>query len=1353
MSFSTLTPTAETRAYEFTQLDPLFDGNEVTVAILDTGVDPSAPGLQVTPRGARKLIDVIDATGSGDVNMKKTTRADANGLVKGASGRLLTIDSSWDCPSGDFRVGVKHACELMPRELARRVVRDRGEADRAAAEAPRAAAAAAATTIEAAGEAASLAAVLASLATNAGINDDPGALLDIVTFQDSKNQWRLAVDTVGDGIFTGVVALGVFSSTGEWGVLDPATLQAFAFGGARAGGDVISIVTDAGAHGTHVAGIVAAHHPKPQHLTGADGVAPGARLISVRIGDARLGSMETGAALLRGVRAACDAGAHIINMSYGEPSSRPGFGRVIEAAKWAALERGVIFVASAGNAGPALSTVGAPGGASNHVIGVGAIATQGMMDDLYSMRSHYAPAATRALVEATAGELVLASSLDRCIVSQDTPLVDALGLGLGLDAPPPPRAFHDRSDDNSYTWSSRGPAADGALGVSVCAPGGAITSVPRWCLSANQLMNGTSMSSPNVAGCVALLVSALRARGLRICPYGMRRALEASAQPLTPHAPDVLSQGHGLVDVVGAWSVLINEAVRDVERGGPLPFIDVSVAGGGAGAGDASDRGIYWRDAAQSCAAADVPISLVPLWRSSDTPSVRASFSATLALDVVYAGCKVGTPPPDWVSAPTHMAIANGARSFSIHVDARSLPLGSVTCAEVRAYEVFASDASAAASAAGARAAGRAPLVRVPITIIRPETPLRDAAGVVRYSFGAAPGVPSAPGLPPTRLPFRAGTVHRRFLTVPHGATWAEVLVSRADDAMGDASTRILVVHATQVIRGSSGRGIQEDIHLRLAPGESDGAAVELRAGGATLEVCVAQLWSSLGDCCVTVAVRFHGVSASPSLISIGSADASAPVIVTPLVGDVALRPVGRLDEWTTHFEAQAGATPKALRAERAAPPAGGALQHSITFEYKVKLEKDETKLSLRIPLLGPLIYDSSFDGLIFGVYATPSQRLVAAGDVFGASDIALPKGDYTVRADLLGVESALAALVKSTAGPLLTLTRRIPDKEAPTLSLTASHPYASAAPPPPARLRAHQPATLWVSAPPGAAPKGAKAGDVLTGFLLLDDAQPRHLLRADRSYALGDASTLVGRHPRGLRVALHLQADAFVAKGGPKKEPVLAVLLSTIGGGPGAGGESPSSSSSTLAVSGATATNDTAAADSLLADALRDALIARLRGLPPLAPAPPSVDAAVVASITPVAAAAAAAAPPLLSLTLPRESPGINAFEALATALLSAAPTGAPRLSVLSARASTIDAAIFGKIWGAIGPPPHPLSQSRRRHQFPSFSAHWARSSPRRMRMASRGGQDYDMMNRPPGQSALLPRQRLRSGPKRARN
>ena len=91
-----------------------------------------------------------------------------------------------------------------------------------------------------------------------------------------------------------------------------------------------------------------------------------------------------------------------------------------------------MFVASAGNNGPGLSSVGCPGGTSSAVISVAAMVEPNMMCDLHGL-------------------------------SKDGGNEDKGVGGYGLS-------------ETNYNWSSCGPCIDGDVGVNIIAPGAAITS-------------------------------------------------------------------------------------------------------------------------------------------------------------------------------------------------------------------------------------------------------------------------------------------------------------------------------------------------------------------------------------------------------------------------------------------------------------------------------------------------------------------------------------------------------------------------------------------------------------------------------------------------------------------------------------------------------------------------------------------------------------------------------------------------------------------------------------------------------------------------------------------------------------
>ncbi|GIM09953.1 hypothetical protein Vretimale_13739 [Volvox reticuliferus] len=102
-----------------------------------------------------------------------------------------------------------------------------------------------------------------------------------------------------------------------------------------------------------------------------------------------------------------------------------------------------------------------------------------------------------------------------------------------------------------------------------------------------QLMNGTSMSSPNACGGIALLLSGLLARGSVIAPHRIRRALENTALPLGSEAPDaVLTYGRGLIQIGAAWDYLMMTTTTTTRDSTATSAVAAAVAGGGGPVAD-----------------------------------------------------------------------------------------------------------------------------------------------------------------------------------------------------------------------------------------------------------------------------------------------------------------------------------------------------------------------------------------------------------------------------------------------------------------------------------------------------------------------------------------------------------------------------------------------------------------------------------------------------------------------------------------------------------------------------------------------------------------------------------------------
>ena len=86
-------PNDDIGAVDFKAAHPLFDGRGVVIAILDTGVDAFAPGLEHTATGQTKLIEARDFSGQGDWEValaESDTAAGAATIFKTEDGLQLS---------------------------------------------------------------------------------------------------------------------------------------------------------------------------------------------------------------------------------------------------------------------------------------------------------------------------------------------------------------------------------------------------------------------------------------------------------------------------------------------------------------------------------------------------------------------------------------------------------------------------------------------------------------------------------------------------------------------------------------------------------------------------------------------------------------------------------------------------------------------------------------------------------------------------------------------------------------------------------------------------------------------------------------------------------------------------------------------------------------------------------------------------------------------------------------------------------------------------------------------------------------------------------------------------------------
>jgi serine protease AprX len=320
-----------------------------------------------------------------------------------------------------------------------------------------------------------------------------------------------------------------------------------------AGGATLVPPADPGGHGTHVAGLVAGDGTASGG--GYAGVAPGANLVDVRViastGSTTVSTLIAGMQWVLAHRA--DYNIRVVNLSLGAPVTVSYSDDPLAAAVEVLVFAGITVVVSAGNSGPAASSITTPG-SDPFVITVGAIddnATATLADDLLASWSSQGPTAIDGLAKPD-------------VVAPGRKIVSLRSPGSTLDLLLPDRAV---------------------AGLDPLTP-------------AYFRLSGTSMAAPIVTGVVALMLEGTPT----LSPALVKQRLKSSAAPLGYGSP--YTTGSGLVSAPAAVAALDQTPdaaavpvsagfagnVYSSLRGQPLVWRDLLFNGG------VDSKGIRWAD-------------------------------------------------------------------------------------------------------------------------------------------------------------------------------------------------------------------------------------------------------------------------------------------------------------------------------------------------------------------------------------------------------------------------------------------------------------------------------------------------------------------------------------------------------------------------------------------------------------------------------------------------------------------------------------------------------------------------------------------------------------------------------------
>jgi tripeptidyl-peptidase-2 len=240
-------------------------------------------------------------------------------------------------------------------------------------------------------------------------------------------------------------------------------------------------------------------------------------------------------------------------------------------------------------------------------------------------------------------------------------------------------------------------------------------------------------------------------------------------------------------------------------------------------------------------------------------------------------------------------------------------------------------------------------------------------------------------------MPFIPGHIVRKFVSVPTGATWAEITLT----AHGYDSKCTFVTQNVALPKFSTYRNSQTHVSVALGGAERTSHTLEMPVFEShSLEMCLAQYWNSLDQGSVTLEVRFRGVTSASNPILL-SQNSVTRVDLGSLLAPEAVKPALMLTNAVRTLQPVAYSL-TAMTSRDVQPSGSVSYQLMLSYEWEAKAN---CKVTPGCSLFNHVLYESPLGSQLLMMFDA-NKSLVHTVD-FEPKAVSIKQGKFTLRLQL----------------------------------------------------------------------------------------------------------------------------------------------------------------------------------------------------------------------------------------------------------------------------------------------------------------------------------------------------------------